>query len=180
MLRREAETLILPGLPAFLKRKYEPKNNDERLAFLGICQFEDLRAPKPTYSPRLSRLIPHWLTHCRRDSGAVPPAHAVVAGGGGGGADGSKLGETERARWRRQARAWLHADLEAWTKKLQNTSPADRAKLQQALARWRTDADLAGLRDSDALDKLPEAERQECRKLWTDLDALLKRSQAAK
>jgi hypothetical protein len=39
ILRREAEDLILPKMPAFLNGKYEPKDNDERLAFVGACQF---------------------------------------------------------------------------------------------------------------------------------------------
>src|SRR5262249_59815386 len=38
-LRREAERMILPNLPAFLDGKYQSQNNDERLAFLGACQF---------------------------------------------------------------------------------------------------------------------------------------------
>jgi hypothetical protein len=41
------------------------------------------------------------------------------------------------------------------------------------LRHWREDPDLAGVRDADALDKLPEGERGEWRKLWADVDALL-------
>ena len=43
ILRREAEALILPGLPAFLEGKYQPKDNDERLALLGVCQADSAR-----------------------------------------------------------------------------------------------------------------------------------------
>ena len=35
VLRREAEALILPNLPAFLRGEYQPQDNDERLAFAG-------------------------------------------------------------------------------------------------------------------------------------------------
>ena len=35
VLRREAEGLILPNLPAFLDGKYQPQDNDERLALLA-------------------------------------------------------------------------------------------------------------------------------------------------
>ncbi len=38
VLRVEAERLILPDLRAFLDGKYEPRDNDERLALLGVCQ----------------------------------------------------------------------------------------------------------------------------------------------
>src|SRR5262249_40801279 len=44
ILRREAESLILPNLPAFLEGKYQPQDNDERLALLGVCQFQGLHA----------------------------------------------------------------------------------------------------------------------------------------
>jgi serine/threonine-protein kinase len=39
VLRREAERTILPKLPAFLDGKYQPQDNDERVALLGVCQF---------------------------------------------------------------------------------------------------------------------------------------------
>src|SRR5260370_40015653 len=40
ILRREAEALILPNLPAFMRGEYQPLDNDERLALVGICQFQ--------------------------------------------------------------------------------------------------------------------------------------------
>ncbi len=43
ILRREAETMILPNLPAFLEDKHQPKDNEERLALLGVCEFKNLR-----------------------------------------------------------------------------------------------------------------------------------------
>src|SRR5206468_3967378 len=42
VFRREAETMILPNLPAFLAGNYQPQENDERLALLGTCQFQGL------------------------------------------------------------------------------------------------------------------------------------------
>jgi eukaryotic-like serine/threonine-protein kinase len=40
ILRREAEALILANLPAFQRGEYQPLDNDERLALVGICQFQ--------------------------------------------------------------------------------------------------------------------------------------------
>jgi eukaryotic-like serine/threonine-protein kinase len=39
VLRREAETVIPPGLPAVLDGEREPRGNDERLALPGDCLF---------------------------------------------------------------------------------------------------------------------------------------------
>jgi hypothetical protein len=35
---------------------------------------------------------------------------------------------------------------------------------------WLADADLSGVRGSESLAKLPEAERQEWQKLWADVE----------
>jgi hypothetical protein len=40
---------------------------------------------------------------------------------------------------------------------------------------WQTDGDLAGVRARDALARLPEEERKQWEKLWSDVDALLRR-----
>jgi hypothetical protein len=41
--RREAEAIIMPGLPALVS-ECRPRGNDERLALLGACQFQGLYA----------------------------------------------------------------------------------------------------------------------------------------
>src|SRR5439155_11288103 len=42
ILRREAESRIVANLPAFLRGEYQPLDNDERLALVGVCQFQGL------------------------------------------------------------------------------------------------------------------------------------------
>jgi hypothetical protein len=42
---------------------------------------------------------------------------------------------------------------------------------------WRTDDDLAGVRDAAALENLSEPERKDWQKLWSDADALLQKAQ---
>ncbi len=83
------------------------------------------------------------------------------------------LDELERARLRRQALEWLRADLAAWKPLLSSPLPGVRTQAVNVLAHWRGDDDLAGVRDADALMKLPDAERADWRQLWADLDALL-------
>lgn len=165
ILRREAEAMILPNLPAFLEGEYEPRNNDERLALLGVCEFKDLRAATAglyaaafAADPKLAEDLP--AGHRYR------AACAAAVAGCGGGADGAALGPPVRARWRQQARQWLRLDLTKAANELQAADPPHRAQLQQALAHWRDDRDLAGLRDPAALDQLPPEERQEWRALW--------------
>jgi serine/threonine-protein kinase len=177
VLRREAEALVLPNLPAFLRGKYQPRDNDERLALLGACQFQGRnRAAARLYADAFAAdpALAEGLTReCRYRA-----ARCAALAGCGLGADGAGLNEAERTRWRKQAREWLEADLAAWAKKLDRGTVAERIQAQKTLSRWRDDPDLAGLRDPDALAKLSPAERRECRALWRDLDALLERAQA--
>jgi eukaryotic-like serine/threonine-protein kinase len=165
ILRREAEALILPNLPAFLNGTYQPQDNEERLALLGTCQFKELRTAEAGLLAAAFATDPKPAENL--DSGLrYRAARAAAVAGCGGGADGAALSEPERARWRQQARAWLRADLAVWAKRRQAAKPTDRGEVPKALARWRDDPDLAGLRDPDALNRLPPAERQEWRVLW--------------
>jgi eukaryotic-like serine/threonine-protein kinase len=102
-------------------------------------------------------------------------ARAAALAGDGRGDDVSGLGEPQREKLRRQARDWLRLDLLAWAKKVETGTAADRIQAWKTVAPWRDDPDLAGLRDLDALRKLPPGERQECSTLGRDLDAMLER-----
>jgi hypothetical protein len=82
----------------------------------------------------------------------------------------------ERARLREQARDWLKADLVAWRKRLEGNESKARPTIQQTLAHWKADSDLAGLRDEPYLAKLSEAERETCLKLWAEVDDLLRKA----
>jgi serine/threonine-protein kinase len=159
-----------------LKGKYQPLDNDERLAFLGICQFKQSRAAEAAL------LAAAFAVNSKLadDLGAglrYRAACAAAVAGSGGGTDGGALSKVERASWRKQARAWLREDRAAWTKRLAAAKGADRAEVQKALARWREDPDLAGLRAADALENLPPAEREECRALWQEVADLLRRAE---
>jgi tetratricopeptide (TPR) repeat protein len=78
------------------------------------------------------------------------------------------LSEAERADLRQRALAWLRADLTLRTRLL-----SDGKGTVGSLAAWQTDRDLASVRDPAALAKLPDSEREQWRRLWTDVAALL-------
>jgi hypothetical protein len=99
-------------------------------------------------------------------------ACAAALAAAGQGEDAAKLDDAEKARLRKQADEWLRADLSAYAKLIASGKPDARALVQQRLQHWQQDADLAGIRDANALAKLPETERENWRKLWADVDAL--------
>ena len=165
VLRREAEALILPDLAAFLAGKQQPRDADERLALLGVCQFTgrslaqaELYRDAFAADPRLAE----DLSGGHRFSAAR--AAALAGSGRGEGAAG--LDEAERKRWRVRAREWLREDLAAWRK------VPDGDRRREALAQWRVEPDLAGLRDQAEVEGLEADEREDCRALWGEVGEL--------
>jgi len=74
-------------------------------------------------------------------------ARCAALAGCGHGEDAVALGKEERSRWRRQARQWLREELTAWDRTLSSDPARFRELVQQTLTRWRSDTDLAGLRE---------------------------------
>jgi serine/threonine-protein kinase len=176
VFRREAESIILPNLPAFLDGKYLPQDNDERLAMIGACQFSDrTRALARLYADAFatSPQLANDLVAGHRYNAARAAARA----GCGHGEDTPGLGEAEGKKWRDQGRQWLRAELAARVRLLDADPTAARLGAREALTRWQKEPDLACVRDPSELDKLPEDERTEYLALWADVAAVLARTE---
>jgi hypothetical protein len=85
----------------------------------------------------------------------------------------------DKAKLRAQTLDWLRADLELAAKQFQTGKAEPVLRLVQQLPRWQTEPNLASVRDANALAALPEKEQAEWRKLWTDVDELIKQIRAA-
>jgi serine/threonine protein kinase/Flp pilus assembly protein TadD len=99
-------------------------------------------------------------------------AAAVAGCAKGSNADQRKL--SELARLRGQALAWLQADLSRWRLLLEKVPDKAPPFVREAMQTWQQEKDLAGVRDTDSLAKLPEAERQEWQTLWVGVEELRK------
>jgi hypothetical protein len=77
-----------------------------------------------------------------------------------------------KLRW--QAHRWLLADLAVYARLANHADPRARAAVRQRLLHWRADSDLATVRDQAALDRLDADEQQQWRRLWHDVDVLLR------
>jgi eukaryotic-like serine/threonine-protein kinase len=198
VLRREAEAMILPNLPAFLQGERQPQDNDERLALLGSCQFQglygttarlyaDAFAADPKLADDLTKQCLSRVTRAdQQPTGPLedlntecryPAVRCAALAGCGHGKDGVNLSEADRTRWRKQARDWLQADLAFWAKTLDSGSRAARDRVKKMLTQWREDPDLACVRDAGALDQLAADERKECLALWAGVAAVLARTE---
>jgi hypothetical protein len=106
----------------------------------------------------------------------IDAACDAALAGCGKGEDAPAPDEASRAGFRRQALDRLRLDLAARSRVLESGPPQTRTNLTNALNHCRLDGDLAGIRDADELAKLPEAERESFRTLWSEVDALLARA----
>jgi tetratricopeptide (TPR) repeat protein len=78
------------------------------------------------------------------------------------------------ARCRKQALAWLNADLAATRQEAASSKAAERTTAKNRMRHWQNDADFAGLRGREALAKLPETERALWHRLWVEVGGILK------
>jgi serine/threonine-protein kinase len=163
-------------LPVVLEGKDGSHNPDEAIELAELCGITGrFAAAARLYADALAASPPS-----PNDPGTIhryTAACAAALAGCGRGEDGTTLGEPERARWREQAREWLRADLAVWARTLDSGAEPDRLLVRRRLAHLWADPDLAGLFAHDAQDALPAAERQECRGLWGEIDALIRRAQ---
>jgi serine/threonine-protein kinase len=179
-LRRCQRLLALRDrLPAALQGKDRPRDAAETLELAELCGMQGrFAAAARLYVEAFAASPPSADDPCSPHR--YTAACAAALAGRGRGEDGATLGEADRARWRGRAREWLRADLTVWARTLESGAEADLLLVLRRLAHLWADPDLAGLFDHDALDSLPPAERQECRTLWAEVDALIRRAQALK
>jgi tetratricopeptide (TPR) repeat protein len=162
-------------LPAVLKGEAQPANAAERLAYARLCQSKKLYRAAARFCADAFAAEPKLADDLQAQHRYNAACYAALAGHGQG-EDAQQLDAAERTRWRQQALAWLRADLTAYTKLLDGDKPDARTLVQQRMRHWQQDTDLAGLRDKDALAKLPAEEREACQKLWADVAELRKKA----
>jgi tetratricopeptide (TPR) repeat protein len=94
------------------------------------------------------------------------------------GKDTADLDDKDVEQWRQQALDWLRADLAWWSKAVETAGTQNRAAIARTMRQWQSDPDLAGVRDSSALARLPQPQREQWLKLWADVRVQLERASA--
>jgi tetratricopeptide (TPR) repeat protein len=171
---REAERMVAldARLPAVLMGDDRPADATERVTFAQLCYFRKLYAAAARLYAEALFAEPR-LTDDRRAGRAYSAACCAALAGCGHGKDDPPPDDSTRAKLRGQALDWLRAELAAWSKLLDGGAPDASALVQQALAHWKADSDLAGLRGPTALANLAEDEQRACRALWSGVDVVL-------
>jgi serine/threonine protein kinase/tetratricopeptide (TPR) repeat protein len=103
-------------------------------------------------------------------------ARAAALVGCGEGEDVAALSAEERAYSREQALVWLRISLTGYRDLLEKSHGKPNIMVHKEVKHAQADPNFHGVRDAAALTKLPEAERQEWKKLWEEVEQLRKRA----
>jgi tetratricopeptide (TPR) repeat protein len=176
----QAEQLaaLAQRLPRLLRGEDPPRDATERLAAAQMCYDATRYAAAARFWAEAFQAQPKLADDLKVQHRYNATCAAALAGCGQG-KDADKLDGRERARLRRQALDWLRADLHPW-RRLLDTEPdqaLSAAAVTQVLGHWLADPDFAGVRRPAALARLPEAERQAWRELWSGVADTLARVQ---
>jgi tetratricopeptide (TPR) repeat protein len=76
---------------------------------------------------------------------------------------------------REVALGWLREELDGLLKR-EPSAGANVLPMRDQLIHWRSDPDLAGVRDAAAMENCTPAQREACVALWTDVDAAIAKS----
>jgi tetratricopeptide (TPR) repeat protein len=112
-----------------------------------------------------------------QDRGLQHPYNAACAAAlaaSGQDRDEASPDDDARAGLRTRALGWLRGEVEAWARIVETGEPPGRSLVVRTLAHWATDPDLASVR-GEAIDALPEGEREGWQALWADVERLSKR-----
>jgi hypothetical protein len=170
----------LSKLRAIQSGKAKADNPAEQLALASVCQkpFKRLYVSAVRFyldafddKPQLANDL---------DAGhRYNAACAAALAGCGQGADTDQLDSKEHARLRRRALDWLRADLTLWGQLLETDPAKVRPIVVPQMQHWQKDSDFVGVRDADALSRLPEAERRDWQQLWRDAETLRQRAHSS-
>jgi Flp pilus assembly protein TadD/serine/threonine protein kinase len=177
---RTAEQLVAleAKLPQLLKGEAQPANAAEQLTLAHMCQEHKKRYAAATRFYADAFAAEPKLADDLKGGHRYNAACAAALAGCGQGQDAAQLDEQARTLLRRQALAWLRADLARYVPAAEKGSAQVRAGVRQQLAHWQQDSNFAGVRGA-ALARLPEAERPPWQKLWAEVEELRQRAAKA-
>jgi serine/threonine-protein kinase len=158
--------------------KGAPADAAERLALAQLCSFYKRRYATAVrlYAGAFAAAPP--LAADLRQQHRYAAARSAARAAAGQGEDARDLPDRVVLALRRQALRWLREDLVLYAQSARLDDPRAKEAVRQRLEHWGRDADLAGVRDQGALDRLPGAERRAWGRLWEDVAAVLKTVQA--
>jgi tetratricopeptide (TPR) repeat protein/tRNA A-37 threonylcarbamoyl transferase component Bud32 len=180
--RQRCERLLAldEKLPAILNGETAPADAAERIELAQLCwQFKRRHATAARFFAEAFAERPR-LADDLQGGARYDAACAAALAAAGQGQDAAKLDDKERASLRRQALEWLRADLTAYRRLLDKEPDKAGPAVREQMQHWQQGKDFAGVRDPEALARLPTAERADWQTLWQEAEALRQRGAGAR
>lgn len=165
-------------LPAILAGKERPRKVSTQLALAEWC-LKHRRLPATAVGFYDAALAAKPSLIDDLEAGHRFDAACAAAAGSGVGKDVAEFDGQRRAALRRQALNWLTAEYDAWAARHRVGKRGDRTVVATAMRSWRQNKDLAGVREEQALAKLPLEERRSWQTLWANVATLAARDPVA-
>ena len=67
----------------------------------------------------------------------------------------------------------MREDLSVWVKVLERDFNKYHDQARQALTKWQSESELAGIREPIELEKMSAGEKAECQELWSKVHAVI-------
>jgi tetratricopeptide (TPR) repeat protein len=169
MVRQYERLVELDGkLPGFLEGRATPASAAERIELAGMCIFKRWNGAAARF---YEEAFAQQSKLAEMNAHRYYAACAAALAGCGKGKDVDRLDKKEKARLRGLALDWLRADLEVLRRMADGDSDKVRsaAMVTRVLQHWLANADLAGVRESEALARLPEPEQEAWQQLWGEV-----------
>jgi serine/threonine-protein kinase len=167
-------------LPAVCAGEAEPADAAERIALAQLCrEFKRRHVAAARFYADAFAADPRLGADLQQQHRYNAACSAALAAAGQG-EDSKHLPDKVCLGLRRQALTWLRDDLAAYRTPAERTEPATKQLVHQQMQYWQRADDLASVRDPQALDRLPDDERQQWRQLWQDVAALLSKVEEKK
>jgi serine/threonine protein kinase len=173
--RIEPRVALAARIPAIIKGEDAPKDLGERLELAQMCYDMKRTATAAGFWGEAMELEPS-VGESRRPLHRFNAACSAAVSGSGRGRDDPAPDEVAKARFRSLALDWLRLELGWWSRYLESGQPNARPVVLSHMNHWKNYRELAGIRNADALARLPEAERKDWQAFWAEVDALARKS----
>jgi tetratricopeptide (TPR) repeat protein len=169
----EAMLALVPRLDAVRRGEACPGGPDECVKLAELCRLKKLyRTATHLFADAFAAApkLADDLDQAHRYNAACSATLAAT----GQAVDAGNVPDEVASLLRRQALRWLRADLALRALMAGGNNLAAKRTVREKLEFWQADAELASVRDSKALARLPGNERAAWQALWRDVDELAK------
>jgi hypothetical protein len=147
---------------------------DDCVQFADYCVSFPFRSVASVFYYREAfRLNPQLLNELDQRYRFRAAAVAILALQGKG-SDAGNLSAEECYYLSQLARIWLRGELAMMADALRKNGDMERKSVEDRLASWRQDPELASVREDKSLAVFPDEERAEWQRFWSDVESLRK------